>query len=88
MVRNKRLWLNLAMGLGVLVCYVIGLQQIVTDSNRRPLQIKDDVAAADRALISVTVTNVNAAARQLTAQLRFRLIGKIAQDEVTPSVSV
>jgi len=38
--------------------------------------------------VSAIVTNVNPSRQELTAQLRFRLSGEIARDEVTPAVDL
>jgi hypothetical protein len=38
--------------------------------------------------LNVVVTSVNQIAQQLTAQLNFRLAGKIASDDVTPAVDL
>jgi hypothetical protein len=52
------------------------------------LDLKDEATEADRVLILVTVTSVNTAAQQLTAQLSFRFLGTVAEDDVTPSIDL
>jgi hypothetical protein len=52
------------------------------------LQLRDEVSAANRVVVSVLVTNVNPASQELTARLGFRLAGDIAQDEVTPATDL
>jgi hypothetical protein len=64
--------------------YLFGIYRNANESIHRSLQLKDQVVEADRVLILVTVTNVNPAAKQLTAQLGFRFVGNLAQDDVTP----
>lgn len=59
-----------------------------TESTRRSLQLSDEVPAANRVVVSVLVTNVNHTSQELTARLRFRLAGDIAQDEVTPATDL
>ena len=72
----------------LLVFYLAVLARGFTESSRRSLQLRDETPSADRILVSVIVTNVNPARQELTAQLRFRLSGKIARDEVTPAVDL
>jgi len=72
----------------LLVVYLAMLARGFTESSRRSLQLRDETPSADRILVSVIVTNVNPARQELTAQLRFRLSGEIAHDEVTPAVDL
>jgi hypothetical protein len=84
MLRRGRVLL----GLFLLVVYLAMLARGFTESSRRSLQLRDETASADRIFVSVIVTNVNPARQELTAQLRFRLSGEIARDEVTPAVDL
>src|SRR5580658_6047118 len=59
-----------------------------TESTRRSLLLRDETGAADRVYISIVTTNANPATHELTAQVSFRLAGKIAKDEVTPAVDL
>jgi Domain of unknown function (DUF4436) len=88
MAWNKSHALKVSIALSALGLYALALYQNVKESNSQSLQFKDETAAEDRVLVRVTVTDVNAAARQLTAQLGFRFAGNIAQDEVTPGVNL
>jgi hypothetical protein len=84
MLRRGRVLL----GLFLLVVYLGLLARGFTESSRRSLQLRDETASADRIFVSVIVTNVNPARQELTAQLRFRLLGEIASDEVTPAADL
>ena len=68
--------------------YTTVLVRGFTESTRRSLQLRDEVSAADRVVVSVLVTNVNPASQELTARLGFRLVGAIARDEVTPATDL
>jgi hypothetical protein len=72
----------------LLVVYLAMLAKVFTESSRRSLQLRDETPSSDRILVSVIVTNVNPARQELTAQLRFRLSGELARDEVTPAVDL
>jgi hypothetical protein len=76
------------LALFLLVVYLAVLARGFTESSRRSLQLRDETPSADRIFVSVIVTNVNPARQELTAQLRFRLSGEIARDEVTPAVDL
>jgi Domain of unknown function (DUF4436) len=71
-----------------LMIYLVTLARGFTESSRRSLQLRDETVSADHIFVSVIVTNVNPARQELTAQLRFRLAGEIARDEVTPAVDL
>lgn len=85
---NKPRAVLVAIALSAIGVYAFALYQNLEESSSQALQLKDDTAAEDRVVIRVTVTSVNPAARQLTAQLGFRFAGDIAQDEVTPGVNL
>ena len=68
--------------------YTILLVRGSTESTRRLLQLRDEVSAPDRVVISVLVTDVNFGSQELTARLGFRLAGDIARDEVTPATDL
>jgi len=84
MLRRGRVFLALFL----LVVYLAMLARGFTESSRRSLQLRDETASADRIFVSAIVTNVNPSRQELTAQLRFRLSGEIARDEVTPAVDL
>jgi hypothetical protein len=60
----------------------------LTESTRRSLLLRDETDAADRVFISIVVTNASPLTQELTAQLGFRLPGKIAKKDVTPAVGL
>ncbi|MGB8324072.1 MAG: DUF4436 family protein [Candidatus Acidiferrum sp.] len=59
-----------------------------TEGKRRSLQLRDEVSAGDRVVVSMLVTNVNPSGQEFTARLGFRLAGAVAQDEVTPATDL
>ncbi len=77
--------LKIAFVAGILAVYTTVLLRGNTESSRRVLQLNDEAPARDRVGVSVHITHVNPAARELVAQLMFRLAGDIARDEVTPA---
>ena len=85
---DKRRWTALVLMITALGVYLWVLKRNANERELRTLQLKDDAAAADRVRVSVTVTGVNPATRQLTAQLAFGVAGAIAKDEVTPSTDL
>ena len=84
MAWDKRRWLALVVMITALGAYLWVLQRNANERELRTLQLDEGAPAGDSVRISVTVTGVNPATRQLTAQLMFRVAGKIARDEVTP----
>ncbi len=84
--RPKRFWILII--LLVLAIYAAVVLRGLTESTRRSLLLRDDTEAADRVYISIVTTNANPATHELTAQVSFRLAGKIAKDEVTPAVDL
>ena len=88
MMSKKRIWLGAVIIVAFLAVYIGALMRGLGEKARRSLELKDEVAEADRALVSMQVIRVDPAARQLTARLRFRLAGNIAQDPVTPKVNL
>ena len=72
----------------IIAVYVAVLARNSTESTRRSLQLREETPAPDRLLVSVLVTGVNPVTQELSAQLGFRLVGKIARDEVTPAVDL
>ena len=85
-MRKKRIWLGIVIALAFLAVYITGLVANIGERKRRSLELKDEVAVADRVLVSITVIKVDPAARQLTARLRFRPVGNLAHDSVSPNV--
>jgi Domain of unknown function (DUF4436) len=84
--RPKRFWILII--LLVLAIYAAVVLRGLTESTRRSLLLRDESEAADRVYISIVTTNANPATHELTAQVSFRLAGKIAKDEVTPAVDL
>jgi len=84
--RRKRLWILII--LLILAVYAAVVLRGLTESTRRSLLLRDETDAADRVYISIVTTNANPATHELTAQVSFRLAGKIAADEVTPAVDL
>jgi hypothetical protein len=84
--RPKRFWILII--LLILAVYSVVVLRGLTESTRRSLLLRDETEAADRVYISIVTTNANPATHELTAQVSFRLAGKIAKDEVTPAVDL
>jgi Domain of unknown function (DUF4436) len=84
--RPKRLWILII--LLVLAIYSAVVLRGLTEITRRSLLLRDETGAADRVAISIVTANANPATHELTAQVSFRLAGKIAKDEVTPAVDL
>jgi Domain of unknown function (DUF4436) len=82
----KRIWILII--LMVLALYAAVVLRGLSESTRRSLQLRDETEAADRVAISIVIVNANPATHELTAQVSFRLAGKIAEDEVTPAVDL
>ena len=62
--------------------YLWVLWRNANERTLRMLQLQEQKVPGDSVSILVTVTGVNPTARQLMAQLAFRVYGKIAKDEV------
>lgn len=87
-MKNKRIWLGVMIVLLFLAAYITGLRRNFDEKRRWSLELTDEIAMADRVLVSIQVLRVDPAARQLTVRLRFRLAGSIAEDAVTPKVNL
>lgn len=85
--KHRRFWI-LAIFLLVLAIYAAVVLRGLTEGTRRSLLLRDDTESAERVSISIVTTNANPATHELTAQVSFRLAGKIAKDEVTPAVDL
>lgn len=72
----------------VLAIYAAVVLRGLTESTRRSLLLRDETESSDRVAISIVTTNANPTTHELTAQVSFRLAGKIAKDEVTPAVDL
>ncbi len=72
----------------ILLVYIVSLVMGSTEVRRRSLQLSSESTDPDHVSLNVVVTDVNQVTQQLTAQLNFRLAGKIASDEVTPAVDL
>jgi hypothetical protein len=84
--KHRRFWILII--LLVLAIYSAVVLRGLTESKRRSLLLRDETETADRVSISIVTTNANPATHELTAQVSFRLSGKIAKDEVTPAVDL
>jgi hypothetical protein len=84
--RPKRFWILVI--LLVLAIYSAVVLRGLTEATRRSLVLRDETEAADRVAISIVTANANPATHELTAQVSFRLAGKLAKDEVTPAVDL
>jgi hypothetical protein len=84
--RPKRFWILII--LLVLAIYSAVVLRGLTEATRRSLLLRDETEAADRVAISIVTVNANPVTHELTAQISFRLAGKIAKDEVTPAVDL
>jgi hypothetical protein len=84
--RPKRFWILIF--LLVLAIYGAVVFRGLTESTRRSLLLRNETESADRVNISIVITNANPATHELTAQVSFRLAGKIAKDEITPAVDL
>jgi hypothetical protein len=65
--------------------YIAVLVRGTTENTRRSLQLRDEVSASNRVMVSVRVTNVNPAGQELIARIGFRLAGDVARDAITPA---
>jgi len=84
--KHRRFWILIF--LLVLAIYAGVVLRGLTETTRRSLLLRDDTESAERVSISIVTTNANPATHELTAQVSFRLAGKIAKDEVTPAVDL
>src|SRR5580658_3617735 len=84
--RPRRFWILII--LLILAVYAAVVLRGLTESTRRSLLLRDETEAVDRVYISIVTTNANPATHELTAQVSFRLAGKIGEDEVTPAVDL
>jgi Domain of unknown function (DUF4436) len=88
MAWSKARWAGNLIVLVILVLYIGSVYRNATESDRRSLNRTEEATGANRVLIIVDITNINPSARQLTAQLGFRFVGDIRQDEQTPKVNL
>lgn len=72
----------------ILVVYTISLVRGANEIQRRSLQLNGESTSPDRVSVVLNVTGVNQGAQELTAQLSFRVAGKLALDAVTPAVDL
>jgi hypothetical protein len=88
MTKRRGLWWKLVLIVFVILLYSFVLIRSLNESGRRSLQLRDDTDASDHVLVSMTITTVNPASHELTAQISLRPLGALAQDEVTPAVNL
>jgi len=72
----------------VFVAYVAILFRNLNESDRRSLHLKSETEAANRALVSIRVVNVDPGTGEMTARIGVQLAGSIAKDEFTPTVNL
>jgi hypothetical protein len=72
----------------ILLVYIVSVAIGGTEVRRRSLQLSGESGSADHVSVSVNVTGVSQVAQELTAQLSFRVAGKLALDEVTPAADL
>lgn len=85
---NKRVWLSIVIALAFLAVYLRGIQRIANEKSRRSLQLTDEVAVADHVLVSITVTSVDPEKGVLSARLRLRPFGNLAEEGGTPRLKL
>ena len=85
---KKRVWLGVVIAVAFLAIYTFAPLRNVNEKNRRSWELKDEVAVADRVSVSIQVIKIDPAARQLTARLRFKFDGNIAQSPIIPKVNL
>jgi hypothetical protein len=71
-----------------MVFYLAVLSRNLNESERRSLVLAEPPIVGDHVSILVRVTAVNQGTSELTARIRFRLEGSIAEDPVTPAVDL
>lgn len=72
----------------VLVAYVSILARNLNESERRSLQLKEEANATDYVLVSIRVVGVDTNSSEMTTRMRFRLVGSIGKDEITPAADL
>ena len=72
----------------ILLVYIVSLVLGGTEVQRRSLQLSGESASPDHVSVVVNVTGVNQGAQELTAQLSFRVAGKLGLDGVTPATDL
>ena len=72
----------------VIGLYVAILFRNLHEGERRSLQLQKDVTAPDRVHIFINIVKADINNEEITARLRFQVTGKIAEDEITPSVNL
>lgn len=72
----------------ILVVYIVTLVRGGNEIQRRSLELSGDSGSPDHVSVVVNVTAVSQVAQELTAQLTFRVAGKLALDAVTPAANL
>ena len=85
---QKHRWVRKLILLPVVLLYLGSVLRNATQSTRRSLNLTEEARGDDRVLVLVDVTKVDPGARQLTAQLGFRFVGTLRQDDQTPKVDL
>ena len=83
---NRSVLLRIAIGLVVVAIYGMLIQRNMSEETRRSLELKDNVATADRVGATITVLSVDPVARRFNARIRLQPLGNIATDARTPRV--
>jgi hypothetical protein len=85
---KKTTILQLLVILLVVGSYFGVLSRNLHESERRSLQLKSKTQEANYVFVSIQIVGVDTSAGEMTARIRFRLAGNIANDEVTPAVNL
>ncbi len=88
MVQNQGRWTRRLVVFGSLLLYILSIARNATESGRRSLNVTEEVPQPNRMLVLVDVVSVSPERRQLTAQLRFQVVGDIQKDFLTPKVNL
>ncbi|HEY4008549.1 MAG TPA: DUF4436 family protein [Acidobacteriaceae bacterium] len=87
-VRNRKVLLSVLLGLAFVGLILGVLSRTINEKAARSLELNDEVSAGDHVLVSIVVIKVDPATLQLTARIRIRPLGNIAQATVTPNANL
>ena len=88
-MRKKSLGLKLLVVLFVLAFYLVILFGTKHESERRSLQLRQEATSNDRVLVMVRAEKpVNLSTGEIRIVFRFRPMGRLAKDEVTPAINL
>ncbi len=83
--RNK---VVIAFVLLLVVIFSVTLFRNLTEGSRRSLNLKEVATAGNQIGINIQVVSINSSSLEMTAQIRVRLIGKLAKDPFTPTADL